>query len=331
MGLQLPKPRQTDTSDTTDLTALRAELDQLRGEKATLLSDRDRERTARVSAERANMSAQERALASEEDASEQKLASLETELQTCEDEIARLADEPGHGKEIAALNRKMAESTANLVREKDRKAYLTGQREKFKKQAEAEPTKTADGGEDEVLANGSKLSSYGPKTQDWLKAHPKVFKDSRYLARAIAAAIEATGAEGIKDQSEEYFDFIDGKLGESRRAAAEEHPESDEGEDGEEIEIAADRRAVETHEPERPQTRAAGPGSMSGPAAPTRNTPNTGGNGGQRKKAALTSEEREVADALYGAIRNPADRYVKYAENKKIMETRETGHFVRPN
>lgn len=318
----------SDTSDTDkndthggeDLAALRAELAELRAGKAAAERTANTERQARRSAEMANMSAQERALVADQEACDSRIESIEGDLQAYEDDIARLADEPGHGKEIAALNRKMSAAAAKLETENGRKTFLTGQREKFNKQTkEAVPPDT----NDKILANGSRMSQYGPRTQAWLESHPKAFTDARYFGKCVAAAIKATQAEGIEDQSDEYFRFIEAEIGDTQNAPAD--PE------GEEVatDPPAPRRANSTEErydPESPQPRAAGRGSMASAAPPTRQTPQGGGNN-PRRAAALTPQEREVADGLYASIRNPADRYVKYAENKKIMMGRETGHF----
>lgn len=272
---------------------------------------------ARRQAEMANMSAQERALVSAQESCDTTLESREGEIQSYEDQIAQLADEPGHGKEIAQLNRKMAEAVTEVSDLKRRKQYLANEREKFKG---AQPSDAADDPNDRALPNGQKLSNFGPKTQAWLIAHPKAFEDARYFGRAVAAAVKAVQAEGIPDQSDKYFEFIEKELGDEpaqSRQAAEADQDDDEGDDI----LPAEPK------PDRPQHRAAGPGSI-GAAPPTRTTPSGSGNGGRRRQAALTAEQREVADNLYSAMPNAADRYVKYAENLQIMTARNPGHFA---
>lgn len=300
------------------MAALRAELDKLRAEKAT--SDANaRQYMARArTAEMANMSAQERALVSDQEANESKIESMESELQSMEDEIARLADEPGHGKEIAALNRKMAVTSAKLETEQNRKAFLAGEREKFKKQSEAPA-----GGDDRVLANGSKLSGYGPKTQAWLEAHPRAFSDNHYLQRAIIAAQEAVNVEGIADQSPEYFAHIEKKLGETKQSEQVESDDED-GEEEEEIQAPVQER----YTPEKPQGRAAGPGSFA--AAPARQVPHGSGSGNRGgRQPALSAEEREVALALYSndPKMSDADKLKAYADGKRFMAERVPGYF----
>lgn len=277
----------------------------------------------RRKAEMQNMSAQERALVSDQEACDSRIDAMEGEAQSYEDQIAQLADEPGHGKEIAALNRKLASVSAKLETESNRKALLADQREKFKVQPKPEAESN---GNDRVLANGSKLSQYGTKTQAWLEAHPKAFTDARYLARAILAAQEATSLEDIEDQSADYFAFIEDKLGERAQVAAPADPDADDA--GEDVGGQTEHRTIQhdSYQPEKPQNRAAGPGSMAAVAPPTRNIP-TGGNGNPRRAAALSSEEKEVADSLYSNL-PAADRYVRYAEGKKYMKQRGTNHFA---
>jgi hypothetical protein len=54
-----------------------------------------------------------------------------------------------------------------------------------------------------------------------------------------------------------------------------------------------------------------------------------GGDGRQRKAPMLNPEQKEIADEIYGHIKNPADRYFKYAENKVYMDQKrgQNRHF----
>lgn len=330
MGLKLAK-KSTDTSDTStdDLVALRAENERLKSQQSTLLSERDRERQGRITAERAGMSAQERELVAAEDAAGSDISRLESDLQQAEDEIARLSDEPGNGKAIAALNRKMATSAAELLRATDRKAYLADQRTKLKTSHETRQARQTEeeSGDDRLLANGAKLSAFPKITQEWLLAHPKAFTDRRYLGQCITAVTKGIQVEGLKDNSPELLNFVSQEIGDD--ADDQEDDQDDQEEEGQEVETTRQTRPAdeERYEAENPQHRAAGKGTMRGPAAPSHRA--TVGTGERRqRRVSLTADEREVADGLYASIKNPADRYIKYAENKKIMDSRETGHFA---
>ena len=322
-----PKSAASDANgQQDDVAELRRQLAEMTAEANTAKAQLRSEAERRRSAELQNMSAQERALVSEQEACDSRIEAMESEAQSYEDQIAQLADEPGHGKEIAALNRKLAAVSAKLETETNRKSFLAGQREKMK--AQPKPEDGADGGNGRVLANGSKLSQYGAKTQAWLEAHPKAFTDARYLNKAILAAQEATAIEGIADQSPEYFAFIEEKLGE-RQVQQPQSDDTDETDEGDELPVpaAAEHRTIDhqSYEPEKPQQRAAGPGSMA--AVPTRNVPQGGNGGGNRRTPTLNAEEREVADALYAHL-PAAERYVRYAQGKSYMKQRNSGHFV---
>lgn len=307
-----------------DVAELKRQLAESKAEAGTAKAQLRTESEKRRNAELQNMSAQERALVSDQEACDSRIEAMEGEAQSYEDQIAQFAEEPGHGKEIAALSRKLAQVSAKLETENNRKTFLAGQREKMKAQPKPD---ASDNGNERVLANGSKLSAYGAKTQAWLEAHPKAFTDARYLNKAILAAQEATGVEGIDDQSPDYFAFIEEKLGE-RAAPKTDGDQDDQGEDFEPVPPAAEHRTIDrqSYEPEKPQQRAAGPGSMA--VAPTRQVPVGNGGGSNRRQPALNAEEREVADALYASL-PAAERYVKYAEGKRYMRERNGGHFAR--
>lgn len=277
------------------------------------------ERQARRTAELSTMSATERAIVSDQEANEARLEALESEATDLENQIATLADEPGNGREIAKLTRQIAQTTTKIDAEAGKKAYLAQQREKItganKTAREAAP---ADGVK--VLANGAPITSFSPKTQAWLEAHPQSFTDVRFVKKAILAAQEAVDVEGIADDSAEFFGFVEDRLG--LKVA----PETDvEEEEGEVIEPAQVR---ESYTPENPQRSAAGPGALSSVAPPTRQTPQGGNGGGNRRAPTLTAQEREVALSLYPDSKlSDADKLVRYAAGKKFMNERNNQHF----
>ena len=296
------------------MAEMEAENGNLRGQVSTHASEA---RKARL----ATMSAEERALVSAQEANDGTIASLTSSLDSIEAEIARLADEPGNGAAIAKLNRQMASDTARLQTEEGRKTYLENQRAQFASQAEAAAAEPADG---DKLANGTPLANLHPSSQDWIRRHPKAMTDSRYCGKMVAAAIEAEQAEGLKVNSPEYFAFVEKKLGDAPVANADQDDEQDE--EGDEVELDP----LDKYEPERPQTRAAGPGSMSA-APPSQAALRQTNAGGNRRAPALSAAEKEAADGLYGSIKNPAERYVKYAQNRDYMNGREPGHFMPRN
>lgn len=326
----MAKASKSNTSDTDnvadsgaeDLAALRAELAELRTGKAHAEAEARTAKGALRTAELSRMSADERAIVSEQEACDGRLEAAESAASAIESQIAQLADEPGHGADIAKLTRQLSTLSVKIEAETGRKDYLAAQREKVtthnKQQREAAPAD--DNGR--KLANGILLSNLGAPTQAWLEARPKAFTDVRYAKLAVLAAQKAVDVEGLQDQSPEYFRFIEKELGEGPAIASADV--EDDVEDGDDI-LAQDppARQTESYAPERPQHRAAGPGSMSNVAPPTRQAP-AGGGGGRQRAPTLTAEEREVALSLYPDSKlSDADKLVRYAAGKKFMADRQ--------
>jgi hypothetical protein len=311
-------------SDTDDVAALKRELEETRARAMSAEGRLTQESTARRQAEQANMTAQERAIVSDQEACESNIESINGEIQSYEDQIAAMADEPGHGKEIAQLTRKIGSASAKLETASNRKDWLAGQRDRFKKQVETREKADEVPAGDQKLPNGALLSSFSGQTQQWLRDHPRSLTDGTYFDRVITAAQAATKLKGLKNDTTEFFAYVEDAIGEA--PAAEETQEDEEP--GEEIAAEEPR-----YEAERPQTRAAGPGSMAAPVA--RTAPHTGGGGGQRKTPALSAEQREVALALYsnkldekGKPISDADKLRLYAKNVDWAKSYRPQHFM---
>lgn len=328
---QAPPENQPD-----DVEDLRRQLSELRTRNSELESNFRTESEKRMAAERAQMSEEERRIAAEQDACNSLLDSLKGQADSIEGQIAQLADEPGHGSDIAKLNRQLARIESQLLSEEGRKDYLQSERDRAKSKAANPPPAPTVG---RKLANGVPTDNFSPATKAWLDAHPKAYTDASYCKRAIGYAGLAANVEDITPDTPEFFAFIEEKLGERHAAPQNDEngdeeipnadspysrPEPEPGDDtGEEIGDAA---------PSKPQARAAGPGSMSSVlASPSRSIPGAKpGKGG--RVPALTPDQKAAADALYGSIRNPADRYAKYAANMKFMsETYSPEYFGQAN
>lgn len=332
------KTRQTDNSDTPnnendaprdELAELKAQMADLQGRLSSTESALTQERSGRQQAEQRSMSAAERALRAELKTAETALESMDAEAQSIEDQIATLSDEPGHGKEIAALTRKLSILSARTETESGRKAWLNGEVEKAKGAAAERPAAAAG----DELANGRKLSEFDAPTQAWFRAHPRVLTDRAHLDAVIGAATYAINNKGLKANSPEYFKFIEADTGyadEGRRAPAE---ELDEGEDLVPETPNADspysrpaQRASQDgdldYRVERPQAPAAGRGAIAAATPPSRSVPAGAGGTKPGRAQLLTPEQKEAADGLYGHVPNLADRYEKYAKNLKRVEHR---------
>lgn len=334
--------KRTDTTDTTneeDGVLSAAEAAELRRRLAaaeSTVSAKDSELTTerkrRRDAEFAGMSAQEQAIVSQQEACDTEIASLQSEADTLNDQIAALYDEPGHGKEIAELNRKLIRAETNLSEASRRKDWLAGQRDQVtsrNKETREAATREDQQPSGRKMANGFPYDNFQPKTKAWVDAHPQAFTDKTYWDRVIRFAQEAGQDYGYADESKEYFDHIERRLSEvsgTARRQDDDDDQQDENEEGEDLTEEVTPRRTESYAPERPQERAAGPGSMA--ARPTRQVPQSGGQVGNRRVSArLTAQEREAADSLYSGIANPADRYQAYADGKKFMAERQPGHF----
>lgn len=341
----MAKPGRTAAGNQTarepsEADQLRAQLEALRGENATLLRERDDATTKRVQAEQAGMSEVERRLAAEIGACDTQMTTLDSEGEALESQIAALADEPGHGKEIASLTRKLSQNTTARAQQEQRKQWLEGQAQVAKnnrEQAGKQPT-------GRLLADGRSLDMFDPSTRSWFEKHPQSFTDKDFLERASAAAMYASSVKKLAPRSQEYYDFVEQELG-LKQAPVEEDDEFEQGEDlgG----IVARRRAEADQGPysqprdtrqsqpanrqkpaggdldydvQSPQSRAAGPGAIATPVS--RQIRQPGERRQSRRTPDLSAEEREVADNLYAELA-PAERYTRYAENRAYMAARQ--------
>lgn len=295
-----------------ELKAMRAELAEMRTALQMERTGRQTAETGKAHAERRVLSEAEQRLLAQEQAADASIAGMESEAEALEGQIGVLADEPGHGKEIAALNRKLSTISAKIETASNQKTYLAAQRERAKKQAE---TPAADASP--KLADGRSLSGFSPKVQTWFHEHPRVFSDQIYLKKAIAAAISATDIDGLAAESPEYFARVEEVMGERQatlRATEGDRPSADQPysrttqSDGEEL----------GHEVKNPQSRAAGPGAI---AAPVSRVAATSANSPNRRAPSLTAEEREVADVLLSHV-PVKDRYTRYADDREFMKQR---------
>lgn len=311
---ETPQAPPADTFASDELTALRAELERTKRALQSETSSRQSAESARAQAEQRGMSEAEKRLVAEENASKSAIESMDREADGIEADIGRLADEPGHGAEIAKLNRKLAQIEAKRQSEDQRQAWLADQRQKAKAQTEA-PSDTG-----RKLRNGAPLSQFSPKDQAWFEAHPKCFTDEGYLKRVIAAAVYARDVEQLSPSGQDYYDYIeqvvDGASAQAAPAPAIAHTEDL----GEELVPAV----------ERPQSRAAGPGSMTramaAVAPPSRAAATAAGSPGNRRLPLLTADQKEAADGLFAHI-PVADRYIHYADRKAMMEKLRPGAF----
>ena len=201
-------PPDTDVAESNETEQLQQQLAEMRGRLSSTESALRDERAGRQRAELAQMGEQERRIVAEQESCDNLLKSLNGQADGIEAQIAGLSDEPGHGADVAKLNREMARVEARILQETQRKDFLADQRERAKRQAAAPPS-----GERQ-LANGVSISNFSPTTRAWLDQHPKIFDDAAYCKRVIALALNAVDVEGIPVDTPEYFAYIEEKTGE---------------------------------------------------------------------------------------------------------------------
>lgn len=320
---------ETDAPERDELAELRAELQQMQGRLSTAESALASERTGRANAETRVMSEAEKRLLAEETACDTAISSISSEADALESQIAALSDEPGHGKEVAALSRKLSQAETRLFNEQQRKRYIGNQREQAKTAASA---RTAEY-QGRKLADGTPLDVFNPQVRQWFEAHPESFTDRNFVARARAAASAAITLEGIPENSQDYFDYVEEKVAGGRRQPAQRREPEDDPDDSPYSQPARARNVAADADGEdldyrvrQPAPPAAGRGSIAAVAPPSRSVPNGAGGSGSRRAPALSNEEREVAIDLYANL-PAADAFVKYAENKRLMATRHPGKF----
>lgn len=240
-------------------------------------------------AERRVVSEAEARLLAQEQATDNAIAAQENERTSLRQQKVALMTE-GKYEEVAELDDKLADIAAQMNEAKRVKTYLVGEREKLKTAVETAAAQPQENG----------LSR---EINAWIEAHPRFKTDPQYNNDAMAGHYDAL-RKGIKADSPEYFAHVEVFTGD--RQAPQQQAADGDGEQGE-----------LTYEAQTPQSRAAGPGSMSA-APPSRQAAASGSQRGNGKPD-LKSDEREVADALYSHIANPADRYQKYADNREYM------------
>lgn len=118
------------------------------------------------------------------------------------------------------------------------------------------------------------LNQFSRPTQEWLRDHPQTVKDPRLNAKTIAAHHDAV-AEGLIQDTPEYFEYIEEQVGFRKKTAdTEEYDNLADAGNGKEI-------------PTKPYS-----------APPSRESPNaTGGKARSSRTVTLTPEQRAAAKA----------------------------------
>lgn len=297
----MPPKAETQKSD---LELMREQLDALRGELTTVKGHLNEANTAKVQAELATMTEGERRLLAEETAADNAIASAENEATALEGQLASLWSE-GKFPEAASLQRKIASAETVIHNEKQRKEYLSYQREQLKGQRTEHAAKPVPQEQTQQL---------DPAIQRWIDAHPRFNSDDEYTAAAKSGHYEAV-RQKVPVGSAKYFEIVELHTGD-REPEADPYSQGNNGGFGSNQQDQGDMYSVQ-----RPQQRAAGPGALA--AAPSRGAP-----GGFRpgRPPDLSPEEREVADGIMGHIADPGERYQRYHAAKMSRQNRGATH-----
>lgn len=321
---QVSAADQTSADQPDEQESLRQELEQYKQRAVAAENALRDEQAGRRRAELATMSEQEQRIVAQQESCESNLSALGGQADSLEAQIAQLADEPGHGAEIAKLNRQMSRVEGQILEETRRKNYLAEQRELAKTKRETPPAPTG-----RTLANGFPIERFSAATNAWLDKHPRAFTDRDYVEQLIVASGTAVKVKHLTPDTPEYFAFVEDLLGEApvRRVA----PQNDDGEElipdadspySQPGPAAGDGEEIVTPTARNPQPRAAGSGSLAAAAPPSRSIPGNRPAPGSKRLPALTPEQRQVANELYASdptCKTEADRLRKYQEGMTFM------------
>lgn len=138
---------------------------------------------------------------------EQKLESDEAALQEQIKELRRQKKEARESGDVDAedeADEKLAEARYNAQQMKGYKEQL----KRFKESVQKEPQPR----DPDAAWTMDDIKDYSPKAKGWIEQHQEYLTDKSFRERATKAHYLA-GIEGIKDDTPEYFAFIEEKLG----------------------------------------------------------------------------------------------------------------------
>lgn len=267
-----------------ELSELRQALERANRERDEALVRADNEARARAAASRQVADTHNARLSAEELALNTALASTEAKIEQLEAALEIAAD---------------AKTVAKLVREISREEVNRSDIKKSQRQLEAYkkappprtpvPTGVIDDGD-------PRLAQFSPVIKDWIKRNPRFLTDDAFNAKVMRAHHAALG-EGKQPESEDYFDYVETKVGIRSK------PQEEDGDDPVLSEASTTTRS---------------PRSTSAAAAPSRasTVTRTRTNG---RAPDLTDDERQIAETEYDHLPNVADRYQAYADAREDL------------
>jgi hypothetical protein len=217
-------------SNTAGFNDLKAQLDQAAKGKD------DEKRRADAAEERARRAAQEAETARREvddvrtenvetrrTAVENALVAAKTSMDSLESELAS-AFEAGDAKKVATYQRRMSELGGQIAQLESGKSALAAEPEPDKRRVKEGRVERDEVRRPEPKTDEEKferhIEQYSPAVREWLRVHPEVVTNQTKRDTAMSAHHAALAA-GYRAESDEYFSYLDRKMGYRSSRAAE--------------------------------------------------------------------------------------------------------------
>lgn len=180
-----------------NIEAVRAQVRDFEEKLNTEREEKEAARRRAEAAERETAQIKTRVVDTEIDAVANALTVSEMELESAKRDLKK-AMEDGDFDGVVSANTKLAEKTLEITRLREGKDALE-QRSKQPDRSESDPVETY-------------LSRFTPRSQDYLRKHKDAITDPKKNKLLIAAHYEAE-ANGYTADTDDYFDFIDQRMG----------------------------------------------------------------------------------------------------------------------
>lgn len=289
---------------------LQAQVDALKKREQAARQRVEQERTARVAAEqerlRAASAVQEQRGATEQaqyDSVVNALAARQNEITALQ---ASYTEALSRGDHVGAadLNARMLDAKMDIRDLQNGKGEWDREFERRRRSPppQAQQFQQPQGQAPDIEQVLSQMSGLIPAERDWLRDHPDALTDQRQQARLTAAYFDAE-EDGLERGTDEYFEFIEQRLGYDNNRQGSHHPVYDDEDD-----------AMSEPAPAPPRRRYAAPPSRTAPGSGHRS-------GGSDDQIVLTPDQRMAAK-----ISN-VDEYTYAQGVRKLRELKKQGHY----
>ena len=239
-------------------------------------------------ARRAAVAASNETVETRRTAIETALAASEAQMTTLESEYAA-AFEAGDSKKIAASHRRMSELGGDIAQLKAGKAAIAADtgadRGRRVVQQDEPPARRRPATEEEQFEDA--IKGYSPRTQRWLRDHKEIVTNVTRRNEAMSAH-HAALAQRYEPESDEYFAYLDRKMGFTRSGRGSAEAEA----------IRADNEGRD-----RDDDRGGGAGDTNDVrGSKMRSAPARGSSGGGGNSRDIHLNEGEIAAATDGTV-----------------------------